>query len=378
MGRSAQAQARFVEAEAIFAGAGEDYRGNRAAAVHNQGWALGGAGRPDEALALLERALAEKREVYGPLHPSTFNTLQVLANQEGRLGRLDAAIARFEELLVALRTTLGEDSAKVASTLNEMASTLQDGGELAQAERRYLEAIAHNERHRTAPSLEQAMPINNLGTLYEAEERLREAEALYRRSLALRESLGHDPAAIARGRHNLARVLLAMGRVDDARALAREALSARLQLHPAGHPERFDTLVLLARIDVAAGRQDAALQRLAEVGAEADAQAPTPQLLARWHEARAEQADSIGETDAARDWRAQQVDVLAALLADDHPTLARARLQQAALLLELGQAGPARALLDAAAPVLERSIDAGGPTRQQLARLQQELADAGA
>lgn len=376
MGRREQAQARFVEAEAIFAGAGEDYRGNRAAAVHNLGWAMGGAGRPAEALVLLEQALAEKREVYGPLHPSTFNTLQVMANQEGRLGRHAAAVARFEELLAALRTTLGEDSAKVASTLNEMASTLQDGGELAQAERRYLDAIAHNERYRTAPSLEQAMPINNLGTLYEAQERFAEAEALFRRSLALREALGHDPAAIARGRHNLARVLLAMARTDAAEALAREALSARMQLHPAGHPERFDSLVLLARIDVAANRPDAARRRLAEVGAEADAQAPTPQLLARWHEARAEQAASIGETDAALDWRARQVEALAAQLADDHPALARARLQQAALLLDLRRAGPARALLAQAAPVLERDLDAGGPTRQQLARLQRQLADA--
>jgi serine/threonine-protein kinase len=378
LGQREQAQARFAEAEAIFAGAGEDYRGNRAAAVHNLAWSIGGAGRHQEAIDLLDQALAAKREVYGPLHPSTFNTLQVMAQQEAALGRFPAAIARFEELLDAQRRTLGEGSAKLASTLNEMASALQDGGELAQAERRYLDAIAHNERHRTAPSLEQAMPLNNLGTLYEAQERFAEAEALYRRSLALRERLGHDPASIARGRHNLARVLLAMARLEPAAELADAALAARTALQPAGHPERFDTLVLLARIDVAAGRKDAALERLARVGDEAAAKAPTPPLLARWHEARAEQAGAAGDPVAALDWRAHQVDVLAAQLAADHPALARARLQQAALMLELGQIGPARALLAEAAPVLERGLDAGGPSRQQLARLQQELADADA
>lgn len=376
LGRREQALARFVEAEAIFAAAGEAHRGNRAAAVHNQGWAIAGAGRREEALALLRQSLAAKREVYGPLHPSTFNTLQVMAQQEAMLGRFPAAIARFEELLDAQRRTLGEGSAKLASTLNEMASALQDGGELAEAERRYLEAIAHNERHRSLPSLEQALPINNLGTLYESQERYDEAETQFRRSLALREALGHDEAAIARGRHNLARVLLAMARIGQADALARSALAIRTGLQPAGHPERFDSLLLLVRIDAAAGRPEDAAARLAQVDAEAAAQAPAPLLLARWHEARAEQAGAAGDPSAAMTWRERQVVLLAAELADDHPALARARLQQAALALALGDPAQARTLLMQAGPVLERSVDAGGRSRQQLRQLQQQLADA--
>jgi serine/threonine-protein kinase len=376
MGRSEQAQARFAEAQAIFAAAGDDHRGNRAAAVHNLGWAIGGAGRPAEALALLEQALAEKREVYGPLHPSTFNTLQVMANQEGRLGRHDAAVARFQELLDALRTTLGEGSAKVASTLNEMASTLQDAGDLAQAERRYLEAIAHNQRHRTGPSLEQALPINNLGTLYEAQERHAEAEAQFRRSLALRESLGHDLASIARARHNLARVLLAQGRNGDARDLAQAALAQRLELLPPGHGERVDSLLLVARIELADGRLQPARLAVARVQAEADAGGPAlaPAVTARWHEARAELDQAAGNLAGAMAWRQQQLDVLAARLRADDPQLARVRLAMAALALDQDQPATARRLLEPAAPVLERLLDPDAPSRLWLAALQARLA----
>jgi Tfp pilus assembly protein PilF/predicted Ser/Thr protein kinase len=66
------------------------------------------AGRADEALPLLEEALAMSREFTGGQSPLTISTLQGLAETRIRLGQLDAAAAQLAEARAAARAHSGE------------------------------------------------------------------------------------------------------------------------------------------------------------------------------------------------------------------------------------------------------------------------------
>src|SRR5690606_12086511 len=74
-GENDAARMKFEQAESLFAAAGQEYRENTAAAIHNRGWAAYRMRDFAQARALLERALDAKLEVIGPLHPSTFRTI---------------------------------------------------------------------------------------------------------------------------------------------------------------------------------------------------------------------------------------------------------------------------------------------------------------
>ena len=67
------------------------------------------AGRLDEATALHERTLAQRRETLGPDHPSTLASRNNLASAYYAAGRLGEAIPLFEEVLADSLRVLGSD-----------------------------------------------------------------------------------------------------------------------------------------------------------------------------------------------------------------------------------------------------------------------------
>lgn len=325
VGDVAGARECFGQAQVLFADAGDGHRGELAATLHNLGWLESRHGDPDQARALLEQSLAIKREVNTLLHPSTFNTLQVLATSAARAGDHQAAAARLTELLAAQRQLLGEPSVRVAQTLNELASARQDAGEFAAAEAHYREALAQRQALAPGGSADEAIVLNNLASLFEDAGRLDQAEALSRRALAMRIEHGAQAMAIARNRHNLARILLAAGEVAAARPEAQAAAEVRATL-PADHPERLDSEILLARLALAEGATGTAALRLAGLVAD---ELPAP-VAARLAQARAELAQARGDREAARLAWDEAQDRQAALLPPGHPRLARLAQARAA------------------------------------------------
>ncbi|MBX3725324.1 MAG: serine/threonine protein kinase [Xanthomonadales bacterium] len=322
-GDPAAAALRFEEARALFAAAGDSHRAELAAALHNLGWLESRHGDPGRATEILEQSLAIKREVNTLVHPSTFNTLQVLASSAARAGDHAAAAQRLTELLAAQRQLLGEPSVRVAQTLNELASAHQDGGDFATAEAHYREALAQRQALAPDGSVDEAVVLNNLASLLEDGGRLPEAEQMSRRALAMRIAHGAQPLAIARNQHNLARILFASGRPAAARQYAQAAAQVRATL-PDTHGERLDTEVLLARLDLAGGATEAAVQRIAALS---DVTLPALGRV-RLDQALAELAHARGDRDAARSFWDRAEHGLAALLPPGHPrlaSLARAR-----------------------------------------------------
>jgi tetratricopeptide (TPR) repeat protein len=368
---SETARRHFEEAERLFAAAGDDYRHNHAATLHNLGWSAYRRGDHDEARRILSRALAVKLELNGTLHPSTFMTVDMLARVDAAQGNFDAAADRLKRLLADEVKLLGQPNHRVATTHNELGSVLQDAGRFSEAAAHYKAAITQRDAIGDDAASEQAISVNNYGTLLEDSESFAESEARYRQALAMRKAGSAAPQAIARGQHNLARLLLAMGRIEEARALADESWSVRGALVPTHHPERLDAMLLQTRIALARDdRQD--MQRWHDqYRTAASTMELSPAQRARAHELQALLAESGGDRVTAVRERRALVETEASRLPGQHPQVARQRLRLAALLARGSDAErreAAELLAQARGPV-EAQLDAAGPTRALLAEL---------
>ena len=318
LGRSDEALAHFREAEQRFRAAGPDHVGHVGAALHNQGWVLSRTGRETEALPILERALQLKREGMGERHPSLLYTMDVIARARARLGQYDAALQGMQETLDLSRQILGEPGWHIAIGYNELGSLLQDMGRYAEAKEKYLVALGQFRQLDGAGSPAQAMTINNLATLLEDMGDFTAAVDRYREALAMRIETGAEERAIARGRGNLARVLVELGRDEEARALSEQAWEVR-GTYPPSHPERMDTLLLLGRLDLRAGRLGDARARLERALADAgDVSAARPQVRARLAQLERELAQADGDGEGAAAAAAREREALLLFVPESH------------------------------------------------------------
>src|SRR3546814_8764883 len=74
------------------------------------------AGRPKEALAMLDTVLPTAREVLGDRHPQTQAAMQFLAEDSDAVGDTPRAIATYRELLAAREASLGADDWRTVDT----------------------------------------------------------------------------------------------------------------------------------------------------------------------------------------------------------------------------------------------------------------------
>ncbi len=369
--RHGEALAHFRAAQALFEGAGEEYRENVLSCMHNQGWSMYMANQYELAEPVLRRTLEAKEALLGPDHPSTLRTMRVLVQAAEAMGRPVEAAERGMELLRRQVGLVGEDSLTVAEIRSDLGSTLHDLGRYEDAEAQYRQAIDIYVRLESESLSAYAIPMNNLGNLYEDQERFAEAEAMYRRSLEVRIATGATPWSVARVYNNLGRLLLAAGRLDEAEAMAQEAWAVRSALEPEHHPERLDGLALLARVGNARGRRQdadellAAWQRLArQTRLTPSRRVGMNRMLAEFARARADRASAVEATRMA-------LAEMLGYLPPGHPRVAGQRIELARLLVDGdadARAEAARLVAQARATV-ERYYAEDGPTRRRLAEL---------
>jgi eukaryotic-like serine/threonine-protein kinase len=155
-------------------------------ALRRHGLSLSHAKQHEAALEQLERSLALHRRAQGGEHMDVAGTLDGIGRVLRAVGRLDEALARHEEALVIWRNELGPEHIDVAISLMNVGYTLL-------AAQRNTEALARFEEA-------NAIMANTVGP-------------------------GH-PNVIYAG-NALAGVLLALGRVDDAREHVERVLGSR-------------------------------------------------------------------------------------------------------------------------------------------------------
>lgn len=259
-----------------------------ATSLNNLGLALLQQGRVDAARALLERALAQRRQLLPATHRDIAQTLSNLGVLLQGAGELDRAEVLLGEALAIRAQALGDDHAQVAQARNNLALVLQDRGELDAAVAAFRGARA-----------------------------------------TLHAQLPHQHPLRAQADHNLGQALLEAGAREEARELLQAALAARRAQLPAGHPHLAWSLVALGRTLLADGEIDQATALLAEA-------APIRAALAAddWLRLEAELALALAQWRAGDSAASERARVAATRLAAHPGSLGR---QGQAALAELGR-----------------------------------------
>lgn len=213
---------------------------------------------PDAALAELRRVHSIREQTLGPEHPLTIQALANVGAVLTDLAQWDEAAATLGHALAQTRRFAPDDHnvffllvnfALVAREQGDPATALQRCDE---AERTLGPAIYHPER---------AIALHCQGTALADLDRHVEAIERLRLALEIREAkLGDDHELVARTATELGASLLALGRVDDARAQLRRADDIHARR---GTPAsiRADVHFQLARIAAADGDEREARER---------------------------------------------------------------------------------------------------------------------
>lgn len=196
-------------------------------------------GRPAEAAAWFERALAH-RERHGVVDDRSLAYLQnnlavALMNLPGRLpeaAEAMAAAARHAE-------AAGSSAPVVATLLTNRANVLTELGQVEAAEAAFMEALERMEASLGPEHVSTLMTTTSLASLHESADDLTRAEETVRpvveRALA---TLPPDHPATAYAQNILSLVLCRRGGVEAATegmAMARASLASRALLYPEGH-----------------------------------------------------------------------------------------------------------------------------------------------
>ncbi len=97
--------------------------------------ALQDAGRPDDAIAILEPLVADLARLHGGEHPNTLRARNNLAIVYLDAGRADAAIAVLEPLVAELERTLGAAHPDTQGSRDNLATAYEAAGRSTDAER---------------------------------------------------------------------------------------------------------------------------------------------------------------------------------------------------------------------------------------------------
>ncbi|MFO1434132.1 MAG: tetratricopeptide repeat protein [Candidatus Competibacteraceae bacterium] len=240
--------------------AGEDRcNQNLAMLYYNQG-------RYGEAEPLLNKALQLRREVLGPRHPNTLESLNNLALLYRSQGRYGEAEPLHKEALQLSREVLGPHHPNTLTSLNSLALLYHDQGRYGEAEPLYKEALQLRREVLGPHHPNTLTSLNNLAMLYQSQGRSGEAEPLLKEALQLsREVLGpHHPDTLT-SLNNLAVLYQSQSRYGEAEPLHKEALQLSREVLGPHHPKTLgvslDSVLLLVNLN----RRGDALQRLREM-----------------------------------------------------------------------------------------------------------------
>jgi serine/threonine protein kinase/Flp pilus assembly protein TadD len=222
-------------------------------------------GEYEAALRTHRRSLETFRELYAPDDSLVLFALNNVATAASALENYDEALEQYRTILALHARLFSDTSQLVHVTRNNVAQLYHSRGDFEAAVREFQEAlrlrrIALPPDH---PSL--ALTMNNLGTSLERLGRLEEAEAIHRETLDMfRRVYGPDHHRVGLSAYNLARVLREMGRYDEAESLFRLTLSIDRTTYGDDHLEIAIDLRGLGLLLVEAGDCDGAIGVLRE------------------------------------------------------------------------------------------------------------------
>ena len=224
--------------------------------VTNLGWIQMDAGHPARAEPLLREALARARAKLGERHPDVADASTFLASALLQLSRAGDAEPLMRAALAIDARLYARPNGRTAWHLNDLANIQVVEGRFDEAQSNYLRAVAVARPLEPATGLSEAVVLANLARLRHRRGDEAEAESGLRDAIARKQRLlGADYADNGRSydRACLAEILVARGRLDEARTVAADALADARARHPEAHPDIAFALATQARLMAASG-----------------------------------------------------------------------------------------------------------------------------
>jgi CHAT domain-containing protein/Tfp pilus assembly protein PilF len=205
------------------------------------------AGKYDEALPLVERALEIRERVLGPEHPVVVATVNNLAILYQLIGDYTKSEPLFQRTLTIKEKALGSEHPDVARLLNNLAFLYKSRGDYAKAEPLYLRALIIKERALGPEHHDVASTLNNLAFLYKSRGDYAKVEPLYKRVLTILEkAVGPEYSDVVSALNNLAILYRNRGDYAKAEPLYERALTILERALGPGHPDTARALNNLA------------------------------------------------------------------------------------------------------------------------------------
>ncbi len=219
-------------------------------------------GQGNEAQALWEEVIKDRREWLGPDHTWVADSLVPYANLLVQRGRQAEARALLEEALTIYKKRRGRFPRNYASCLTYLAELRMLDGRLAEAEPLLRESVALTEKTFGPRSSHTAVSRSNLGRcLLEQGHVDEDLERLFLEILPiLRSPLESDPATGLVTLSRLSRVEALRGKLEIAEAHAREALQASRTIFSRKPSEQAFLARELGAIRSARGDRESAIQ----------------------------------------------------------------------------------------------------------------------
>src|SRR5262245_17789467 len=184
------------------------------------------AGKYDEALPYIERALAIRERILGPDHLDVSQAINSLAALYYYKGEYSKAEPLYQRALAIKEKSLGPEHPDVAHSLNNLAVLYENLGDYAKAEPLMLRALTIREKSLGPDHPDVAHSLNNLANHYGALGDYAKAKQLYQSALTIKEkSLGPEHLDVADSLNNLATLYDSLGDYAKAEQIHQRALA---------------------------------------------------------------------------------------------------------------------------------------------------------
>lgn len=179
--------------------------------------------RFDDAERVFTEAMAVREQIFGHRHPKVAHLLLNLGIIANKRGHFDEALRRQNEALSILEDALGANDPSVAVAVVAVGETHMAMQEPAAALPFIARALAIDEAAVGPDHPDVAWDLNSLAAVHNDLEQWEDARRAAERAIVIRAA--HlTPDRVGQSRVQLARALVGLGRLDEARAAARQAI----------------------------------------------------------------------------------------------------------------------------------------------------------
>ncbi len=214
-------------------------------------------GKYIQAAHLHQQALMIRQKALRPDDASMATSLNNLAVLYTKQGKYIQAAHLHQQALMIRQNVLGTDHPDTTSSLNNLATLFMKQGEYDDAEPLLKQALTIFEKVLGPDHPDTATSLSNLGGLYQSQEKYDQAEPLYQLALAIHMKLfGSDGLAVAADLYSLAELYYHQEKYDQAESLLKQTLTIFEKVRGADHSETMTCLDNLAVLYEKQGKYD--------------------------------------------------------------------------------------------------------------------------